>query len=144
MTSTNTSKSVSTDSHKTSVASYRNFIDKYPYEWGDYPELEKKDRYDKKIHRVTWNPRLTWNFNFDLDDRKIVKNWYLTMNQQEILIQIEWANGGKSMFNANNEQDENVEYECLTPDDDIDPFALEELYTFNDVWELDEIHTIDA
>ena len=66
------------------------------------------------------------------------------MNQQEIFIQIEWANGGKSMFNANNEQDENVEYECLTPEDDIDAFALEELYQFNDVWELDEIHNIDA
>jgi len=130
MTSTNTSKSVSDN--------------KYPYQWGEYPALEKKDRWATNIHRVSWNPSFTWNFNFDLDDKKIVKNWFLTMNQQEIFIEIEWASGGKSMFNANRETDENVEYQCFALDDYFDPDSLEELYQFDDVWELDEIHIIDA
>ena len=115
-------------------------VTKYPYQCGEYPALECRDRHSKQIHRITWNPRFTWNFDFDLDDKKIVKNWYLTMNRQELFIQIEWANGGKSMFNANNEQDENVECEYLTPEEDIDGFTLDELYRFNDVYELTEIY----
>tara|TARA_E500000305_G_C3979801_1_gene216253 strand:+ start:28 stop:417 length:390 start_codon:yes stop_codon:yes gene_type:complete len=128
----------------TSTTSSTSSLNKYPHEWGEYPSLECRERYAKKIHRITWNPRMTWNFDFDLDDKKIVKKWYLTMNQQEIYIQIEWANGGKSMFNANNEQDENVEYEYLTPEEDIDGFSLDELYRFNDVYELTEIYSDDA
>ena len=124
----------------TSTTSSISSLNKYPHQWGEYPALECRERYAKTIHRITFNPRLTWNFDFDLDDKKIVKKWYLTINQQEIYIQIEWANGGKSMFNANNEQDENVECEYLTPEEDIDGFTLDELYRFNDVYELTEIY----
>ena len=125
----------------TTSATTTSSLNKYPYEWGEYPALECRERYAKQIHRITWNPRFTWNFDFDLDDKKIVKHWYLTMKSQELFIQIEWVNGSKSIFNANNEQDVDVEYECLTPEDDIDGFALDELYRFNDVYELTEIYS---